>query len=295
MNTGRSSAKRLLRLAVCLLLLAVAFHSIFLQEGRSAFVRTGGDWEALSTWERWGVAWRHGPAGLWQTIGGLRPVDGAWSLVFMGATILLGLLRWRMFLRAQGLELPVARVAEISLVAHFFNSVLLGSAGGDLMKAYYAARETHHLKAESVTTVVVDRMVGLCVTLLFAAAMMLPNLDLLRAHGRLAAVSGVVLAGLAVALAVVGLSFWGGLSRLWPGARGWLLSRLPQAAWLERSLLAARVYGRRPGLLAGALGLSVLLNLACVLQIHALARGLGHPVPLRPLLVIVPVVIFLSA
>lgn len=295
MKTSRSSAKRLLRLAVCLLLLALAFHSIFLQEGRSAFMRVGGDWAELSPPQRWQVAWRHGPVGLWQTIGGLRPWEGIESLGFMGATILLGLLRWRLFLRAQGLELPLARTAEISLVAHFFNSMLLGSAGGDLIKAYYAARETHHLKAESVMTVVVDRLVGLCTTLLFAVVMMLPNAALLGAHGRLAAVSGMVLVGLTVTLAVVGLSFWGGLSRLWPGVRGRLLSRLPQAALIERSLVAARVYGRRPGLLAGALGLSILLNLACVLQIYVLARGLGSPVPLRPLLVIVPVVIFLSA
>ena len=60
----------------------------------------------------------------------------------MGTTILLGVLRWRLVLRVQGLDLPWRRGAEISFVAHFFNSFLLGSTGGDMMKAYYAARET---------------------------------------------------------------------------------------------------------------------------------------------------------
>ena len=47
--------------------------------------------------------------------------------------------------------------------------------GGDLMKAYYAARETHHKKTEAVTAVFVDRLVGLWAMLLFAGAMMLLN------------------------------------------------------------------------------------------------------------------------
>ncbi|MCB1128766.1 MAG: flippase-like domain-containing protein, partial [Verrucomicrobiae bacterium] len=179
-------------------------------------------------------------------------------------------------------------------VAHFFNSVLLGSAGGDLMKALYAARETHHLKAESVMTVVVDRLVGLFATLFFAAVMMIANVDLLRAHGRLTAVSGVVLGSLALVTVVAVLSFWGGLSRLWSNGRN-LLARLPQGALIERSLMAARGYGRHPGTLLAALGWSMVLNTACVLQVWALTRGLGVHVPVRWLLVIIPVVVFLSS
>jgi hypothetical protein len=65
--------------------------------------------------------------------------------------------RWRMGAAgawARSAVEPLA--AEISLVAHFFNSFLLGSTGGDLMKAYYAARETHHKKTEAVMTVFAD-------------------------------------------------------------------------------------------------------------------------------------------
>ena len=36
------------------------------------------------------------------------------------------------------------------------------------MKAYYAARETHHKKTEAVLTVFVDRVIGLWSMLLFA-------------------------------------------------------------------------------------------------------------------------------
>src|SRR4030095_2470650 len=111
------------------------------------------------------------------------------SLLLIAVTLFLGIVRWRMVLEVQGLQLPFRRATEISLVAHFFNSFLLGSTGGDLMKAYYAARETHHKKTEAVGTVFVDRLVGLWAMLLFAGLMMLANLELLFDHRRLRLIS----------------------------------------------------------------------------------------------------------
>jgi hypothetical protein len=65
------------------------------------------------------------------------------------------------------------------LIAHFFNSFLLGSVGGDVLKAYYVARETHHKKTEAIITVVVDRIIGLFSMLILACIMMLLNTELL--------------------------------------------------------------------------------------------------------------------
>src|SRR5207247_3172917 len=102
------------------------------------------------------------------------PIALLLSVLFVGLTILLGVVRWRMVLHVHGIHLSLGRAMEISLVAHFFNSFLLGSTGGDLLKAYYAARETHHKKTEAVVTVAVDRLLGLLAMLVFACAMMLP-------------------------------------------------------------------------------------------------------------------------
>ncbi len=282
------------RVVLCVLLLGFAFHSIFLNEGRLAWAESGQEWSSLSLAAQWEIAWTEGPRALWKTILLLDPRYGLLSLVFMGMTIVLGLLRWHLFLTAQGLGLPLSRTTEISFVAHFFNSLLLGSAGGDVMKAYYAARETHHKKAEAVMTVVIDRLIGLLATLLFAALLMAPNRELLSTHYRLAAVSSFVLSALVVVIVVTILSLWGGLGRVWPSLRGWL-GRLPKAAMIERSLEATRVYGRKPLVLASSLALSMLLNSACALQIWALAMGLGIEVELGRLFLIVPVVIFLSS
>jgi len=275
-------------------LLSWVFYQIFVDEGRSAFERQGGVWETLSRTQQWRVAWTRGPEELWGVIATVRPGPGALSLLFMGLTIVIGAVRWRMVMRVQGLDLSAGRAAEISLVAHFFNSFLLGSTGGDLMKAYYAARETHHLKTEAVVTVFIDRLIGLVSMLAFAALMMLPNLALLASHRRLTALATLTLTLLAGGLVVALLSFEGGVSRRWPRARDWL-RRLPKGEVLERSLETCRRFGRDRRRLAEAIGLSMLLNLACVLQVWALAAGLRLHIQPVPLCVIVPVIITISA
>ena len=99
--------------------------------------------------------------GTWRTLSQVRPVALVLSVLLMGLALWLGVVRWRMVWPPRGLICPLARATRISLVAQFFNSFLLGSTGGDLIKAYYAARETHHLKTEAVTTVFVDRLARL--------------------------------------------------------------------------------------------------------------------------------------
>jgi uncharacterized protein (TIRG00374 family) len=183
---------------------------------------------------------------------------------------------------------------EISLIAHFFNSFLLGSTGGDLIKAYYAARETHHKKPEAVVTVVVDRLIGLFSMLLFAALMMLVNLPFLLKHRELVGVGWAVMAMLLLCSLVLGLMFWGGISRAWPQAREWL-QRLPKGAWLEQALDAARSFGRERRFLLKAVLVSFVINVVCVLQIAILAWGLGLKIPLLVLFVVVPVIICISA
>lgn len=276
------------------MLLLWIFHAIFVIEGKRVWENQGRSWQELNRLEQWSLAWRYGPSELWDTLTLVEPAMLFLSLVFMGMTIVLGLFRWRMVLRVQGLDLSLGRTAEISLVAHFFNSFLLGSTGGDLLKAYYAARETHHKKTEAVVTVLVDRLLGLFAMLLFACLMMLPNLELLAANAALGLFAWIIIGMMAACAVLVGLSFWGGLSRRWPEARDWL-RRLPKGDLLERALNAARRFGGERWTLVRVFGLSMALNVFCVLQIMALSRGLGLQIPPIVLFVVVPVIVCLSA
>lgn len=304
MSAGKKIWSAGWRIAVGVLLLVWIFHSIFVNEarelaGRGELIENHQPviWNARQApprQEQWRYGWQYGPPALWQTLRSVSPAALGVSLALMGGTLVIGMVRWRMVLRVQGLELPFSRVAEISLVAHFFNSFLLGTAGGDVMKAYCAARETHHKKTEAVVTVFVDRVLGLWAMLIFATLMMLPNYALFLQSG-LRTSAAVIVAMTAVATGFVFLAFRGGVSKQWSGARAWL-RRLPKGEWLERSLDSCRKFGQERGFVRRAFALSTLVNLLCVLQFYVLASGLPKAdVSFLPLCLVVPTVICISA
>ncbi len=70
-------------------------------------------------------------------------------------------LRWKMILKQQGLDLGFGKVMSILFIGHFFNAFMFGATGGDVVKAFYTARETGHKKTEAVSTVFIDRLIGL--------------------------------------------------------------------------------------------------------------------------------------
>jgi uncharacterized protein (TIRG00374 family) len=282
------------RLLICAALMLWIFHGIFLQEGRQSVTAAGGNWESLSRSEQWQQAWQHGPIELWNAVRVVSPIAFLISLVFMGATILLGTLRWQKLLRPQGISLPYGRTLEISLVAHFFNSFLLGSTGGDLFKAYYAARETHHQKTEAVTTVFADRLIGLFSMLLFAAIMLLFNVGAWLDNPTLVSFGGLIAALFVGSAGFCFLAFFGGVSKRFPQVRE-LLRRLPKAEILERSLNSCRRFGESPKDLLLALVYSMALNAFCVFQVYAVAQGLSLTIGMEALLFIVPSIICLSA
>jgi uncharacterized protein (TIRG00374 family) len=282
------------RVGFCLLLLLWIFHVIFLNEGKIAAQSSGLDWSRMERSQQWRLAWTTGPRDLWNTLRLIHPAALLVSVLLVGVALLAGVVRWRIVLEAQGLHLPLGRATRISFVAQFFNSFLLGSTGGDLIKAYYAARETHHKKTEAVTTVFVDRLVGLWSMLLFAGLMMIPNYDMLRASRDVGVPSLFILAmfaGLSVAL---GLAFWGGISKGFPRAREYL-RRLPKGDVLERALDSCRQFGKQKSFLLKTIAISLMVNIIWVVQIIVLGQGLGLSIPPMALCVIVPVIFCISA
>jgi hypothetical protein len=280
------------RIGLCALLLLWIVHSIFVNEARQQ--QGAESFGKLPRTEQWRRGWTVGPSQLARTLGTVRPLHFAASILLMGSTLALGVARWRLALQVQGLRLSWGRAIEITLVAHLFNSVLLGSNGGDVIKAWYAARETHHKKTEAVLTVVVDRLIGLWAMLLFACAMMVLNLRLMLDNAWLRVLAVVIFAMMSAGSVVLGMAFWGGISKRWSGARAWL-RRLPKGAWLESTLDSCRLFGRAPWFVTRSLGISLLLNAACVAQFIVLAHGMGLAIAPALMFAAVPVVICISA
>lgn len=87
----------------------------------------------------------------------------------MGSMIFIGVLRWQLLLKAQGIRLPYRRIFELAMVGNFFNIALPGAVSGDFVKAFYIAREIEGKRARAFGSILFDRVAGLSALVLVSA------------------------------------------------------------------------------------------------------------------------------
>jgi len=88
-------------------------------------------------------------------------------LIFLPVPVLQSIrLVW--MLGVQNVKLSYWNAFKLTYAGNFFNFALPGTVGGDLIKAYYITSFTHH-KTEAVTTVFLDRVVGLSGLMILAS------------------------------------------------------------------------------------------------------------------------------
>ncbi len=114
-------------------------------------------------WVLWGQDWRT----LAEVFRNLSPWYFGLSLVVFAAAQVIIAVRWWLLLRAQSIRIEVLAAVRLFYVGLFYNNVMPGAVGGDLLKAWYVTKHTDRRLAGALS-VVVDRAIGLAGTLLIA-------------------------------------------------------------------------------------------------------------------------------
>lgn len=191
-------------------------------------------------------------------------------------------LRWQELLRAAQIRIPYSVIMRLGLIGSFFSTVVPGSVGGDVMKAVFVARRFPTQRARSVSSVILDRIIGLVGVLILGAVFFLYDFRILEKSGieesRLVLSLGwfVVAAAVGILLSLSAFTMWGSvfldaLSRLsMPGA----LSRLNH--WLIRLL---RDYQSRSWVLWKTIGQSLVWHSLSMLILFIAARELYGAAP----------------
>ncbi len=200
----------------------------------------------------------------------LRRLEWRWlalAAVLILASLLLGALRWEVLVRAQGLALGFPEAARLTFIGLFFNNVVPGSTGGDIVKAWMLARRHGARQAAAVTTVIVDRVLGLFVLAGCAAVVMLFDLDNYRELA-------LILWAMLGAVALGSLLF---LSRRVRRALRMdrILRRLPAAATLMELDQAIVNYRQHPAMLFFAAALSLIAQVCFVGAVVVIGTDLG--------------------
>ncbi len=103
------------------------------------------------------------------------------GLCYASAVALSGL-KWGVLLRAAGIEVPVGRLLSYQWIAEFFNNFFPAQVGGDVMRGYELAADTHRA-ADAAASVLIDRFIGLFVFMSGGDGRVVGD-DLLWAAGR---------------------------------------------------------------------------------------------------------------
>jgi uncharacterized membrane protein YbhN (UPF0104 family) len=154
--------------------------------------------------------------------------------------VLLRSLRWWWLLRAQNINSSLQQALQLSWIGNFFTLVLPGLAGGDLVRSYYIALEAPVAKVASVSTVLMDRVLGLYALLWLGIP---PLFVLVMLQNELT--STVIQLGALISLLVIGTSIL--FLTLWVHpTRNLILGLAPKRfyASLEATLAAYQTHSR---------------------------------------------------
>jgi uncharacterized membrane protein YbhN (UPF0104 family) len=198
--------------------------------------------------------------------------------------IVLLALRWRLFLKQQQVEVRFSTIFGLAWAGQFFNSILPGSTGGDVVKIYQLCRLVPDRKAAAAASILADRLTALIVLVGFAATSFLlepvPLQSVLR--NRLGMQSILLLgAGFMAAAAVTGYLLWR------------FLGRTSLAARVRRVFAGVRRCFSCNARLMGAFILALALHTLNFSIVFVFARSLGLTMSYSQTLLMMPVILFL--
>jgi uncharacterized membrane protein YbhN (UPF0104 family) len=198
--------------------------------------------------------------------------------------IVLLALRWRLFLKQQDVEVRFPTIFGLAWAGQFFNSILPGSTGGDVVKIYQLCRIVPDRKAAAAASIVADRLTALIVLVGFAATSFLLEPVPLQSvlHDRLGIQSMLLAAiGLIGAGAVTSYLLW------------LFLRRTSFAARIRRVFAGVRQCFSCNGRLVGAFVLALALHTLNFSIVFMFARSLSLTMTYGQTLLMMPVILFL--
>lgn len=185
-------------------------------------------------------------------------------------------IRLKWLLGAQDIRIRYVDCVRFSFAGNFLNfATPLGSHAGDVFKAYFVTTHTPH-KTEAVTTIALDRAIGLGTLIVCVAGIT----TFYSGGGRLAEFRPYVLSVCALGVLAV-LAYYSKWLRRYCFPARWL-SRLSIFTQLQRIDHAARVLGSRKGVVAAAVLATLALQILAigayfvVAVALALDAGLGN-------------------
>ena len=217
---------------------------------------------------------------------GHNPKTALSGLALHFLALFAAFVRWHVLLAGADLKTPLRETMRLTWVGNFFATVVPGGVtAGDVIKSVYIARTHGDRKTRAVLTVWLDRIIGMVMLCVIAAAAALTA----PADSRIASAQPVILAVLGISLVGVALLFWPRFA--------WLLEKLPFQGVVEEFRLALRVYRSRPAplvwagilsLVSHGFSLSAFFFYARAMDMDLSLLAVGAAIPVAQMMAAIP-------
>lgn len=209
--------------------------------------------------------------------------DKNWTLLALAGfalltTLVFQFLRWRLLVRALDLRLSPGEALRLGFMGQLFSLFSVGMVVGDALKTFFLGRQNKGRMTEALTTVFVDRVVGLYgLVLLAGLACLFFDPSSLRTNDATEQ---------AIVQNLCRIAPWGALGgtialgvMMIPGVTTWAawdaLASVPKVGKLfEKLVRSMRMYRRMPAYLFTAIGISLLIHVLNALTFYCISLAL---------------------
>lgn len=195
--------------------------------------------------------------------------------------------RWKLLLVQQGMRASMRDVFALSMIGAFFNTIIPGAVSGDVVKAYYISVRYPETKARAITTILLDRAVGLTSLLVLSAIAGAWGFGRMAHNGGVAVLywTIVVAAITALVLPMIVALMSGRIIRVAEA----LAQRLPPLRPVVQGICAMAAFYNSPFTLAVAFLISFVGQFVTYLVLYVVGLSIGvQSIPVAQLLFIIP-------
>jgi len=212
----------------------------------------------------------------------------ALALAACAGAVTISIVRWGYLVRALGIPFTLKESLRLGFLGYLFNLAPMGIVGGDLLKAVMLAMRHPGSKAKAVSSVIVDRIMGLYILFVVGSLAILATRFYDSPVPQIRQLS----------LAALGITLLGTLIIAWMLTPGATDNRLVRAAeglpkvgpHLQHAVESLRMYRRQPRVLLIATAMSFCVHLLSSVGVFCIACGLpGAHLSLSQHMVVVPV------
>lgn len=214
------------------------------------------------------------------------------GLMIVGITTVILSERWRWLLKAQGIDKGFFEIFQLTLMGIFFNYVVPGGVGGDVVKAYYTVKDNPTKKVAAAMSVLVDRVLGLYAMLLLSLGFMMFDEGRIFQVRELTLIFQSLLGVFIVFTLALGFAF----SRR-VAASGWdkVFDKIPLGAKLKTVYRSVHEYGRKRDIILKVIGVSLIGQSVMILNFILVGKAMNLDVPTLAYFFVVPLGFMVTA